>query len=60
VATSVVPGRGLVTDSRNLMFCFRLMSDRTLVFGGRADITGRRDAPPSTRDLRRASLPSRR
>ena len=45
VAASVVPGRRMVADSRNLMFYFRMMPDGTLVFGGRGDITGRRDDP---------------
>lgn len=45
VAASTVPGRQMVADSRNLMFYFRMMPDGTLVFGGRGDITGRRDDP---------------
>jgi len=45
VAASVVLGRRMVADSRNLMFYFRMMPDGTLVFGGRGDITGRRDDP---------------
>ncbi len=53
VAASVVPGRQMVADSRNLMFYFRMMPDGTLVFGGRGDITGRRDDPAVYKGLER-------
>jgi glycine/D-amino acid oxidase-like deaminating enzyme len=45
VAASVLPARRMVADSRHLMFYFRMMPDGSLLFGGRGDITGRRDDP---------------
>jgi gamma-glutamylputrescine oxidase len=45
VAKTIIPGRQMVVDSRHLMFYYRMQSDGTLLFGGRGDITGRRDDP---------------
>jgi len=45
VAKTIIPGRQMVVDSRHLMFYYRMQSDGALLFGGRGDITGRRDDP---------------
>ena len=45
LSKTVIPGGRMVVDSRHLMFYFRKQADGSLLFGGRGDITGRRDDP---------------
>lgn len=43
VAASVLPGRRMVADTKHLMNWYRILPDNTVIFGGRGDLTGRRD-----------------
>jgi gamma-glutamylputrescine oxidase len=43
VAKSVIPGRQMIADTRRIMNWYRLLPNNQLMFGGRGDITGRRD-----------------
>jgi glycine/D-amino acid oxidase-like deaminating enzyme len=50
---TVLPCRLPVTDSRRLVSWYRLLPNDQLIFGGRGDITGRRDDPSTYRGLER-------
>jgi gamma-glutamylputrescine oxidase len=45
VAATVIPGRRMIADTKNLMNWYRIQPDNRLIFGGRGDLTGRRDDP---------------
>jgi gamma-glutamylputrescine oxidase len=40
---SVIPGRQMIADTKKIMNWYRLLPNNQLMFGGRGDITGRRD-----------------
>lgn len=50
----VLPARRVVSDTRRIMFYYRLLRGNRLLFGGRGDITGRRDDPEIYRPLERS------
>ena len=55
LAARVTAGGRMVSDTRRLMSWFRLLPDNRLMFGGRADLTGRRaDRPSAYAGLERA------
>lgn len=43
VVKSVIPGRQMIADTKKIMNWYRLLPNNQLMFGGRGDITGRRD-----------------
>lgn len=43
IAASVLPGRRMVADTKHLMNWYRIMPDNSVIFGGRGDLTGRKD-----------------
>ena len=51
LAATVMPAGRPVSDTRHLMHYFRKTPDDRILFGGRGDITGRRDDPAVTRHL---------
>ena len=51
VAASVLPRGRVASDTKHLLNYFRLLPGRQLIYGGRGDITGRRDDPDVYRGL---------
>ena len=51
LAATVMPAGRPVSDTRHLMHYFRKLPDDRILFGGRGDITGRREDPAVTRHL---------
>jgi gamma-glutamylputrescine oxidase len=45
LAKSVIPGRQMIADTKKIMNWYRLLPNNQLMFGGRGDLTGRRDDP---------------
>ncbi|MBL8669287.1 MAG: FAD-binding oxidoreductase [Alphaproteobacteria bacterium] len=51
VLASLLPSRYAVSDTKHLMHYFRHLPDGRLMFGGRGDVTGRREDPSIYRGL---------
>lgn len=45
LAKSVIPAREMIADTKKIMNWYRILPNNQLMFGGRGDITGRRDDP---------------
>lgn len=54
VRRRIVPARRAVSDTKHLLHWYRMLDDGRLIFGGRGDITGRRDDPSVYRGLEEA------
>ena len=45
IADQMVKNRRMIADTRRIMSYFRVSPDNRLIFGGRGDLTGRKDSP---------------